>query len=105
MEDELLITSDIAPIVSFVQIIEKTDKRALVLGGGGATGNAWLIGLIAGLLDGGLNVTQANLIIGTSAGSTTAAQITSITPCRTICFRLNCCTDSTERIRPRISPN
>jgi NTE family protein len=24
-------------------------KRALVLGGGGSTGNAWLIGVIAGL--------------------------------------------------------
>ena len=55
-------------------------ERALVLGGGGAAGNAWLIGVIAGLLDGGLDVTEADLIIGTSAGSTAAAQITSATP-------------------------
>ena len=27
-------------------------ERALVLGGGGSTGNAWLIGFIAGLLEG-----------------------------------------------------
>jgi NTE family protein len=54
--------------------------RALVLGGGGATGNAWLIGVIAGLLDGGLDVTHADLIIGTSAGSTAAAQITGAAP-------------------------
>ena len=28
-------------------------ERALVLGGGGSTGNAWLIGVIAGLFDAG----------------------------------------------------
>ena len=55
-------------------------ERALVLGGGGSAGNAWLIGVIAGLFDAGLDVTQADLIIGTSAGSTAAAQITSATP-------------------------
>jgi NTE family protein len=48
---------------------------ALVLGGGGAAGNAWTIGVIAGLFDAGFDVTQADLIIGTSAGSTTAVQI------------------------------
>ncbi|GAA1543730.1 patatin-like phospholipase family protein [Nocardioides humi] len=51
-------------------------ERALVLGGGGAVGNAWLIGVTAGLLDVGLDVTDADLIVGTSAGATTAAQIT-----------------------------
>src|SRR4051812_18109390 len=50
-------------------------QRALVLGGGGSTGNAWLIGVIAGLADAGLDVTGADLTIGTSAGSTAAAQI------------------------------
>jgi NTE family protein len=54
--------------------------RALVLGGGGAAGNAWLIGVVAGLLDAGLDVTEADLVIGTSAGSTAAAQITSASP-------------------------
>jgi NTE family protein len=54
-------------------------ERALVLGGGGASGNAWLIGVIAGLFDAGLDVIEADLIIGTSAGSTAAAQITSAT--------------------------
>jgi len=54
-------------------------ERALVLGGGGAAGNAWEIGVIAGLFDAGLDVTEADLIIGTSAGSTTAAQISSAT--------------------------
>ena len=36
-------------------------ERALVLGGGGSTGNAWLIGVIAGLFDAGLDVTTAHL--------------------------------------------
>ena len=55
-------------------------ERALVLGGGGGAGNAWLIGVIAGLFDAGLDVTEADLIIGTSAGSTAAAQITGASP-------------------------
>jgi NTE family protein len=54
--------------------------RALVLGGGGSAGNAWLIGVIAGLFAAGLDVTKADLVIGTSAGSTAAAQITSASP-------------------------
>ncbi|MET4622922.1 NTE family protein [Arthrobacter sp. 2762] len=49
--------------------------RALVLGGGGSTGNAWLIGVIAGMFDAGMDVTTADLTVGTSAGSTAAAQI------------------------------
>jgi NTE family protein len=55
-------------------------ERALVLHGGGSAGNAWEIGVIAGLFDAGLDVTDADLIIGTSAGATAAAQITSATP-------------------------
>src|SRR5450432_1403713 len=55
-------------------------ERALVLGGGGSTGNAWLIGVIAGLFEAGLDVTTADLTIGTSAGSTAAAQIAGATP-------------------------
>jgi NTE family protein len=56
--------------------------RALVIGGAGSTGNAWVIGVVAGLFDAGLDVTEADLIVGTSAGSTAAAQITSATPTR-----------------------
>ena len=62
--------------------------RALVLGGGGSAGNAWLIGVIAGLFETGLDVTNADLIIGTSAGSTAAAQITSATPTKLIAATL-----------------
>ena len=49
----------------------------MVLAGGGAAGNAWELGLIAGLAEAGVDLTEADLIIGTSAGSTAAAQITS----------------------------
>jgi len=51
---------------------------ALVLGGGGAAGNAWEIGIIAGLAGAGLDMTEAaDLVVGTSAGATTAAQVRS----------------------------
>jgi NTE family protein len=43
-----------------------------------------LIGVIAGLFDAALDVTEADLIIGTSAGSTAAAQITSASPTQLI---------------------
>ncbi|MCU1575442.1 MAG: patatin-like phospholipase family protein, partial [Leifsonia sp.] len=60
-------------------VSEHHSRTALVLGGGGSTGNAWLIGVIAGLFDAGLDVTAADLTIGTSAGSTAAAQIAGAT--------------------------
>lgn len=50
--------------------------RALVLAGAGAAGNAWQLGLVAGLAEAGIDLTTADLTIGTSAGSTAAAQIT-----------------------------
>jgi NTE family protein len=54
---------------------------ALVLGGGGAAGQAWQIGVIAGLAEAGLDMTEAaDLVIGTSSGSTTAVQVRSGTP-------------------------
>lgn len=54
---------------------------ALVLGGGGAAGQAWQIGVIAGLAEAGLDLAAAaDLVIGTSAGATTAAHVRSGTP-------------------------
>ena len=61
-------------------VSEHNSHTALVLGGGGSTGNAWLIGVVAGLFDAGLDVTTADLTIGTSAGSTAAAQMAGATP-------------------------
>ncbi len=59
---------------------EHPSRTALVLGGGGSAGNAWLIGVIAGLRDAGVDVTEADVIIGTSAGSTAAAQVAGAAP-------------------------
>jgi NTE family protein len=67
------------PRVDATKRARAAGERALVLGGGGSTGNAWLIGVIAGLFDAGLDVTTADLTIGTSAGSTAAAQIAGAT--------------------------
>src|SRR5579859_5745997 len=54
---------------------------ALVLGGGGAAGQAWQIGVVAGLAEAGLDLTEAaDLVVGTSSGSTTAAQVRSGIP-------------------------
>src|SRR4051812_5641447 len=61
------------PHIDATQRLPAQGERALVLGGGGSTGNAWLIGVIAGLFEAGLDVTTADLTIGTSAGSTAAA--------------------------------
>jgi NTE family protein len=44
-------------------------KRALVLGGGGVTGIAWEIGVLAGLTASGVELRKANAVIGTSAGT------------------------------------
>jgi len=50
-------------------------KRALVLGGGGPVGIAWESGLLAGLAEGGVSLSNADAIIGTSAGSAVGAQL------------------------------
>jgi NTE family protein len=49
--------------------------QALVLGGGGVAGIAWMTGVLAGLADAGQDVTGADLLVGTSAGATVAAQV------------------------------
>jgi len=54
--------------------------RALVLGGGGVAGIGWQTGLLFGLSEAGIDVTGAELVIGTSAGSTTGAQLLSGMP-------------------------
>ena len=51
-------------------------RTALVLGGGGVTGIAWELGILKGLADAGVDLTSADLVIGTSAGSVVGAQIT-----------------------------
>jgi NTE family protein len=55
-------------------------RTALVLGGGGITGIAWELGILKGLADAGVDLTEADLVVGTSAGSVVGAQVTSGTP-------------------------
>ncbi|MFC5186084.1 patatin-like phospholipase family protein [Actinomadura harenae] len=52
-----------------------TGRTALVLGGGGVAGIAWEIGVLVGLAEGGADVLGADLLVGTSAGSSVAAQV------------------------------
>lgn len=54
---------------------------ALVVGAGGSAGNAWAIGVIAGLAEAGLDLTEAaDLVVGTSSGATVAAWVRSGIP-------------------------
>jgi NTE family protein len=55
-------------------------NSGLVLGGGGVTGIAWELGMLAGLAEAGVDLLSADLIVGTSAGSVVGAQITSGMP-------------------------
>lgn len=54
-----------------------SESRALVLGGGGVSGIGWETGMIAGMADRGIHLQDADRIIGTSAGSSVAAKLTS----------------------------
>jgi NTE family protein len=47
--------------------------RALVLGGGGPVGIGWQAGLLTGLREAGLDLSDADVIVGTSAGSVVGA--------------------------------
>jgi NTE family protein len=71
-------TLDSARRTSHPQVVHSV---ALVLGGGGAAGNAWEIGVIAGLAEAGLDMREAaDLVVGTSSGATAAAQVRSGMP-------------------------
>lgn len=53
------------------------ERKALVLGGGGITGIAWELGILAGLAEAGVDLASADTVVGTSAGSVVGAQILS----------------------------
>ena len=50
-------------------------SRAVVLGAGGPVGRAWQSGLVAGLIEREIDLGDASLIIGTSAGAVVGAQL------------------------------
>ncbi|MFQ6396184.1 patatin-like phospholipase family protein [Nocardia sp. KC 131] len=49
---------------------------AVVMGGGGVVGTAWMLGLAAGLRHRGVDLAAADLVVGTSAGSLAGTLIT-----------------------------
>jgi len=49
--------------------------RAAVLGGGGVAGIGWLVGVATVLRDSGVDLAEADRLVGTSAGSAVATQI------------------------------
>jgi NTE family protein len=49
--------------------VSGVSTSALVLGGGGVTGIAWEIGILAGLAEAGVGLSGADIVLGTSAGS------------------------------------
>jgi NTE family protein len=53
------------------------ENRAVVLGPGGAVGTAWLIGVLHGLRRAGVDLAEADTIVGTSAGAIAAVVLTS----------------------------
>lgn len=57
-----------------------SSRTALVLGGGGITGIAWEIGILHGLAEQGVDLSDAETVIGTSAGSVVGSQITAGIP-------------------------
>ncbi|MFG1681461.1 patatin-like phospholipase family protein [Nonomuraea sp. NPDC049269] len=50
-------------------------RRALVLGGGGVTGIAWELGMLAGLAEHEVDLSSADVVISTSAGAVVGAQL------------------------------
>jgi NTE family protein len=55
---------------------------ALVLGGGGPVGGAWMTGVLAGLSDAGVDLARADVVIGTSAGAIFGTRLAGGEPAR-----------------------
>ncbi|MGI8954132.1 MAG: hypothetical protein ACR2FL_06100 [Nocardioidaceae bacterium] len=69
-----------------------------MLGGGGITGIAWELGLLTGLADAGPDLTDADLVVGTSAGSVVVPRSPGARRCA------SCTTGSWSRHRPSRPP-
>src|SRR5689334_11233190 len=52
-------------------------RRAVVFAGGGPAASAWELGVITGMADAGLDVRNADLLVGTSSGSRVALHLAS----------------------------
>jgi NTE family protein len=74
--------------------------RALVLGGGGVAGIAWMTGLLFGLSEQDVDLRTAELTIGTSAGATLAAQLGSRVLLKELFQRMVNTSDQTREMTP-----
>lgn len=81
---------------------EHMHSKALVLGGGGVTGIAWVTGLLFGLEQGGVDLGSAGLVIGTSAGAAVGAQLASEVPLSDLYERQADPAKQVGEIRPKI---
>ena len=84
-----------------------TDKRALVLAGGGLAGIAWETGVLLGISDeapeAATMLLGSDVLLGTSAGSTVAAQIGSGLPIEELFARQMSEAQGSHEIHPGVS--
>lgn len=84
-----------------------TDRRALVLAGGGLAGIAWETGVLLGISDevpeAGAALLGSDVLLGTSAGSTVAAQIGSGLPLDELYARQVSEAEGSHEIHPGVS--
>ncbi len=84
-----------------------TDKRALVLAGGGLAGIAWETGVLLGISDeapeAATMLLESDVLLGTSAGSTVAAQIGSGLPIDELFARQLSEAQGSHEIHPGVS--
>lgn len=55
---------------------DATSRRAVVLGGGGPVGASWAAALVNGLVSAGVPLTEADVVLGTSAGAVVGSWLT-----------------------------
>src|SRR5262249_31984562 len=73
---------------------------AVVLGGGGPVGEAWESGVLVGLAESGIDMSRADVIIGTSAGAIVGARIASRMPRADIIHAALARSDGSKRDAP-----
>src|SRR3954468_4812936 len=76
-----------------------SNSRALVLGGGSVAGIAWETGVLAGLADSGVDVLDAELVVGTSGDAAGAAQVTASASASELLARQ---LDTTASVEPEV---
>ena len=81
----------------------KKAQNNLVLGGGGVTGIAWMTGILTGLQEKGLDISKFDSIVGTSAGSTVGAQISSSTSLTELFERQANAAKQTHELVPKLN--